>query len=541
MRRDFSACGLFIAAVVCAAGVHPAEARQESARDERMHPAEARQNPSREGGQPPIFRGGTTLVQVDAIVTDAVGRPVIDLSASDFEVLDDGARVPIERVRFLGGAAYEGDATLAPIRTHDDEEREASRDDVRVYAIFLDDYHVERMGELRVIDALIAFAQGLPPTDLVAVYYPLDSMTDVHFARDREPVLKAIRAFRGRLGDYQPTRPVEEEHLRHPRDIERIRREITMTALEGLATHLGGIKQGRKTVLFVSNGFTEPVEELRRVYEAANHANVAVYPLDPRGMTMRRRGTDAAQMMNFSVGDYDMLRALAFQTGARAIVERNDIRGELERITRDASAYYLIAYESPHPDDGKFHRVSVRVPRPRTTVFARTGYWSLKRGQNADGAASLAPVVPARVNEAISRLADSLRPNADEPSEAPSRVHMPAPPPPPALAKPPLLAAPSVSLAQGRLVGPPVNRREFRRSDVVVVRAPVTGTPEISARLLNHVGQPLTDLPAAVSDGTCQVTVPLGSVAAGDYVVEMSATAGGEAAQQFVAFRVLAR
>ena len=64
---------------------------------------------------------------------------------------------------------------------------------------------------------------------------------------------------------------------------------------------------------------------------------------------------------------------------------------------------------------------------------------------------------------------------------------------------------------------------------------------DISARLLNQVGQPLADLPAAISNGTCEVTVPLGSVAAGDYVVEMSAAAGGEAARQFVAFRVLAR
>jgi len=497
------------------------------------------QQPAREGGQPPVFRGGTTLVQVDAIVTDASGRPVVDLSTADFEVLDDGRRVPLDSVRFLGAAAYEGDATLAPIRTHDDEEREASRDDVRVYAIFLDDYHVERLGELRVIDPLIAFVQSLPPTDLVAVYLPLDSMTDVHFARDREPVLKAIRAFRGRLGDYQPTRPVEEEHLRHQRDIERIRREITMSALEGLAAHLGGIKQGRKTVIFVSNGFTERIEELRSVYEAANRANVAIYPLDPRGMTMRRRETTSAQMMNVSVGDYDMLRALALETGARAIVERNDIRGELQRIVRDASAYYLIAYESPHPDDGKFHRVTVRVARPDATVFARTGYWAFKRGEASDGPASLAPIVPPAVRDAVNRLADSLRPNADEPAEAPSRVHMPAPPAP--VEKTPLLAAPSLAIVHGRTVSDPVARREFRRTDTVVVRAAVAGAPATSARLLNHVGQPLVDLPAVITAGVCEVTVPLGSVGAGDYVLELAAKTDGDAAQQFVAFRVLAR
>src|SRR5437773_8195021 len=235
--------------------------------------------------QPPIFRGGTTLVQVDAIVADSSGQPLMDLAAGDFAVLDDGRPVPLQSVRFLGAETYSGDPTLAPIRTHDDEEREASRDDVRVYAIFLDDYHVQRFGELRVIEPLLAFVRQLRATDLVAVYYPLDSMTDVHFAREREPALKAIREFKGRRGDYQPIRPVEEEHLRHPRDIESIRRQITSSALQGLAIHLGAIKQGRKTVLFVSEGFVEPISELQDLYQAANRSNVAIYPLDPRGMT----------------------------------------------------------------------------------------------------------------------------------------------------------------------------------------------------------------------------------------------------------------
>src|SRR5262249_31574039 len=353
-----------------------------------------------------------------------------------------------------------GGAGRAGIRTQEDEEREASRDDVRVYAIFLDDYHVQRLSELRVVDPLIAFVQQLPPTDLVAIYYPLDSMTDVAFSRNREPALRAIRAFRGRRGAYQPTRPVEEEHLRHPRDIERIRREITMTALEGLATHLGGIKQGRKTVVFVSEGFTEPIDELRDVYQAANRANVAIYPVDPQGMTTGpRRTTTPGQMMNFAIGDRDMLEALAGETGGRPIVERNDIRGELQRIVRDASAYYLIAYESPHPDDGRFHRVTVRVKRPKTTGFSRTGYWSVEPGENTDTPASRAPDVSAGVQDAVKRLADSLRPNAEEPAESPRRILMPHPVSAPT--PPPLLAEPTVALVHGRVASDPVPRREF--------------------------------------------------------------------------------
>jgi len=503
--------------------------------------ADARQLPPSAAPQqqPPIFRGGTTLVQVDAIVADADGQPILELTADDFEVLDDGARVPLQRVRFLGAEVYSGDATLAPIRTHDDEEREASRDDVRLYAIFLDDYHVQRMQELAVIEPLLAFVRQLPPTDLVAVYYPLDSMTDVHFARDREPVLKAIREFKGRRGDYAPTRPVEEEHLRRPRDIETIRRQISTSTLEGLATHLGGIKQGRKTLVFVSDGFTVPIDELQDLYQAANRSNVAVYPIDPRGMTGDNRGTTAGQMMNFSVGDRDMLRALASETGGRAIVYRNDIARQIQQIVRDSRAYYLIAYESPHPDDGKFHRVTVRVKQPRATVFARPGYWALKRGQNTDGAPSLAPTVSREVQAAVNRLAESLRPNADEPVESPRRIKMPNAAV--EMKAPPVLSAPTISTARGRIVSEPVARREFRRTDTIVVRAATAGEPAVSARLLDHVGKPLTDVPVTPSAAGCEMTLPLGSLGAGDYVIELSARGTSGTAQQFVAFRLLAR
>ena len=50
--------------------------------------------------QPPIFRGGTNRVQIDAIVTDDNRSPVTDLRAADFELQDDGKPVPIDSVRF---------------------------------------------------------------------------------------------------------------------------------------------------------------------------------------------------------------------------------------------------------------------------------------------------------------------------------------------------------------------------------------------------------------------------------------------------------
>ena len=120
------------------------------------------------------------------------------------------------------------------------------------------------------------------------------------------------------------------------------------------------------------------------------------------------------------------MRAVATETGGRPILG-NDVRGALGQVIQDSSAYYLIAYESPHPDDGKFHRVTVRVKRPHATVLARTGYWSLKAGENSITATAPPIAVSPAVLAAVDKLADSLRPDAEEPLDGRRHVIMPGP------------------------------------------------------------------------------------------------------------------
>jgi hypothetical protein len=172
-------------------------------------------------------------------------------------------------------------------------------------------------------------------------------------------------------------------------------------------------------------------------------------------------------------------------------------------------------------------------------VFARTGYWNPKRGQTSDGAPSLAPAVAPEVQQALKALADSLRPNADEPTESRRRVVMPEAPAAPAA--PPLLATPTVRLMHGRIAAETSTRREFRRTDTILIRAATNGDAEVSARLLNYTGQPLTVLPVTRTADGCELTLALGSLAAADYVVEMTARLQEQTAQQFVAFRLAAR
>lgn len=283
----------------------------------------------------PTFRSTTNLVQVDVVITGDDGKAVEDLTAEDFQVLDDGVPVPITAFKFLDVAkADAGDRY--PVRNASDEEREAARDDTRLFAILLDDYHMSRFGPLRIVQPLIDFVRTLRPSDLVAVYYPLDSSRDVRLTYDREAAIAAIKKFEGRLGEYTPKHPVEEEHLRFPRQIERIRTQVVLTGAVSLVTHLGGLKVGRKTLVWVTEGFTPAGYEgdtfglqtdTQETYEAANRNNVSIFPIDPRGLTMNPGG--------FQI---DGLRSLASETGGRAIVNQNDIRGALSQLSNEAMA-----------------------------------------------------------------------------------------------------------------------------------------------------------------------------------------------------------
>ena len=61
----------------------------------------------------------------------------------------------------------------------------------------------------------------------------------------------------------------------------------------------------------------------------------------------------------------------------------------------------------------------------------------------------------------------------------------------------------------------------------------------MSARLLDRRGQPLTDVPVTPGPEASELRLALGNLGPGDYVLELTARIGDEAAQQYVAFRVV--
>src|SRR5436190_1509215 len=236
-------------------------------------PAEAAQPQGREGGQPPSFRTNINYVRVDVITTDKKGNPIGDLKATDFEILEDNKPQTIDTFRLIqldGGV--QNSITEAPrqIRTDFDEESEAAKDDVRLFAFFLDDYHVRKGTSMATANPLFRFIQNqIGPTDMVGVMYPLQPTSSIRFTRNHGAVATALQRFRGRKYDYTPMNMFEEQYAHQPTEVvEKIRNQVSISAIKSLITHMGSLKEGRKSLILISEGYTYMVPPQMRNADA---------------------------------------------------------------------------------------------------------------------------------------------------------------------------------------------------------------------------------------------------------------------------------
>src|SRR5947209_14974880 len=119
-----------LAAALCL--VIPGHAQQQTSGQTTDSAAQPPAPPTGPDGQP-LFRTGINFVRVDVIVTDKNGNPVGDLKPEDFEIVEQGRPQKVETFKLISLDGGLMEATKQPprqIRTDDDEESEAARDDV---------------------------------------------------------------------------------------------------------------------------------------------------------------------------------------------------------------------------------------------------------------------------------------------------------------------------------------------------------------------------------------------------------------------------
>jgi VWFA-related protein len=401
----------------------------------------------------PTFRADAEYVEVDAVVTDKDGNFVRNLTRDDFRVLEDGNPRNISTFLTIDvPVAVPADAVVPASGTVvSDVQSNVRPFDGRVYIIVLDDLHVDPIRSERAKQSARLFIERyVGADDRAAVIFTGTSSDGQPFTSDKGLLLTAIDKFLGRKLQsatlarnerYGTQRAIVDAARAQgseaavpsapdPYDEERAQNARSMLAsLRTAAGWLGPVHDRRKTLLLISEGIDYDIDEIirprtstgppsaavaittdiRDTLATTARTNVSIYAVDPRGLTSA--GEEAVAVSSFAAQSdpgsgigpgtlanelrlsQESLRWLAEDSGGFAAVNRNDTTETFDRIVRDNSSYYVLAYyQDASRTDGKFHRIDVELRRPGLTVHARRGYVAPSgRSSRARNTMGLAP------------------------------------------------------------------------------------------------------------------------------------------------------
>ena len=386
----------------------------------------AGQPPTPQLPQPPTFKVQVDYVEVDIVVTDRQGNPVRDLKKEDFQVLEDGKAQVISAFTMVDIPVERADRPLfaaSPIEP--DVKTNEKPFDGRVYVMVIDDLHTRFGRSQRVKIAAKQFIERrLGANDLMAIVHTQSANSaNQEFTSNKKLLLAAVdktsgrkldSATVGRIGEYNRTRDMRQsgDPINDPADSERaFNARSTLDTLKNVAEWFGSVRGRRKAILFVSEGIDYDIHDMipgtgsthtgasmvldstRDAIAAATRSNVAIYGIDPRGLTDlgdesieiqsypddTSLGIGAGSLQNELRMAQDSLRTLSDETGGFAVVNKNDFASAFQRIVEDNSSYYVLAYYPPDARPGRYHKIDVRVSRPNTIVRARRGHVTPKK------------------------------------------------------------------------------------------------------------------------------------------------------------------
>jgi len=175
--------------------------------------------------------------------------------------------------------------------------------------------------------------------------------------------------------------------------IDRVQR--TLDALIAIANYLGQFP-GRKNLIWVSSSFPVSVgfvgnrqpgdtedqvhfaADFERAYKtlnsALNKADLAIYPVDPRGLVAGAPGTRDFNELYSTQGT---MKELASQTGGQAFINTNDLARVMRAAADDSEASYTLGFYCRDIRwDNKYHALKVKVSQPGVHLRYRQGYFA---------------------------------------------------------------------------------------------------------------------------------------------------------------------
>jgi len=239
-----------------------------------------------------VIRTETKLVLVDAVVTDKKGNYIHDLQAKEFKVWEDNKEQEIKSFSFEAGTA-------------------PSNAQKHYLVLFFDNSTMDFGAQARAREAASKFidTNGGPNRLMAIVNFGGALQIAQNFTEDTTRLKNVVNGIKfsavaPNASDANAPQLSAQMASFGARDV--------LYAVKDLAKSLSSIP-GRKTVILITGGFPlspEVMSEATAAISACNRANVAIYPIDVRGLVA---GTPQARL---SVPDRGLVsnRSLASQS-----------------------------------------------------------------------------------------------------------------------------------------------------------------------------------------------------------------------------------
>lgn len=385
-----------------------------------------------------VLRVTTRLVVVDVVAADKRGHAVADLNAKDFTLLEDGKPQQIRVFSFehppLPGTSFAHKALSLPPNVFTNIPTYNAGNTLNV--ILLDSLNTSLPNQTYARQQMIKYLDTIPEGQPIAVYVlggKLRLLLD--FTADPSILKAAIKNVKSQASPFLDTplgganepdlagrqMPLQMQQVLQAFAEEQIsfqidlRVQYTIDALNALARALSGYP-GRKNLIWISEAFPINIapdmtlgvnasnrvrqyeQQLAETAEALVDAQIAIYPIDARGVAsaslfdansqrinpapaalglpdpVQRELDDASSTI---LASHDTMKELAQRTGGRAYYNRNDLDDAIRNSIEDGSTYYTLAYYPANKEwNGEFRKVEVKVNRPDIKLRHRPGYYA---------------------------------------------------------------------------------------------------------------------------------------------------------------------
>jgi VWFA-related protein len=372
----------------------------------------------------PTFRSGTRLIVQTVSVKDKEGRAIEGLTAKDFVVVEDGEPQTISFVEFqrlpnrrtetwpADSSDPPRDLVVPPASPGTQGQivtpppGDTRYRDRRLLVLYFDLTAMPPADQARAYGAAQKFIEtGMQRSDLLAIMTFGGGAVGVKqdFTNDRarlREVMQTLIFGDDKDGDGIPDNTdIGTAFGQDDAEFSILNTDRQLSALQTAAAMLGGLPEQKSLIYFASglrlNGVDNQAQ-LRATTNTAIRANVALHPIDARGLVAQPPLGDATRPSPGGVGMFssqlaqntmtsfqrsqDTLFALAKDTGGRAMFDYNDLAQGIVQAAESVSSYYILGYYSTHPaNDGRFRRVRVSLAAGGAGELAfRQGYFADK-------------------------------------------------------------------------------------------------------------------------------------------------------------------